>query len=66
MRYVDTIISVRDCVGYDSLLAEGEVVVRVDSLPEETIAGRASGALWEGEQKVRVWIENRKIAHEPV
>lgn len=60
MRYVDTTISINDTLGYDGLLSEDEVVVKVDNLVEETVTARAAGFLWEGEQRVRVWIESNE------
>ena len=65
MRSVETVISLSDTRGYGDLLAEGEVVVKVDRLIEETRVARAQQAIWHDEQIVLVWIDTPAMEEQP-
>jgi len=65
MRSVDTVISLSDTRGYTGLLAEGEVVVKVDHLADETRMAREANTIWEDELMVRVWIKASAIKEQP-
>ena len=65
MRSVDTVISLSDTRGYTGLLVEGEVVVKVDHLVDETRMAREANTIWEDELMVRVWIEAPAIEEQP-
>jgi hypothetical protein len=65
MRSVETVVSLSDTRGYTGLLAEGEVVVKVDRMEDETRVARAEYTIWHDEQLVRVWIDAPAVDIQP-
>ena len=65
MRAVETVVSLSDTRGYTGLLAEGEVVVKVDRMEDETRVAREEYTIWDDEQLVRVWIDTPAIDSQP-